>query len=199
MSAQIKQDKASWEVAYQQGVWDFLSSDAEYAHNLMVGGFIRRRVAPYSLLDVGCGSGVILRYLDLTLVTQYTGVDLAQAALARVEPKRAQDRYICSGLEEFNPAEKWDVILFNEVLYYTHDPVAQLRKFEKSLHPGGSFVISMYKKASPFAYNNRCIRRVRGYFKQAGYSVVDAVEVCKIASATRWQIFLVQPPSCKTT
>jgi 2-polyprenyl-3-methyl-5-hydroxy-6-metoxy-1,4-benzoquinol methylase len=193
--AEIKQDKASWENAYRQGDWDSLSSDAEYAHNLVVGGFIRRRATPYSLLDVGCGSGVILRYLDLTQVTQYTGVDLTQAALDRVEPKRPQDRHICSSLEEFNPAEKWDVILFNEVLYYTHDPVAQLRRFEPCLNPGGVFVVSMHKKANPLAYNNRCIRRVRNHFNRAHYSMVDAVEVCKIVSATRWQVFLVQPPS----
>jgi 2-polyprenyl-3-methyl-5-hydroxy-6-metoxy-1,4-benzoquinol methylase len=193
--AGIKQDKASWERAYQQGLWDILSSDAEYAHNLVVGGFVGRRAKPYSLLDVGCGSGVILRYLDPAMLTQYTGVDLTEAALARIEPKRPQDRYICSSLEEFNPDEKWDVILFNEVLYYTRDPVASLRKFEKCLHPGGSFVVSMHKKASPFAYNNRCIRRVRDYFRQARYSLMDAVEICKITSATRWQVFLVQPPS----
>lgn len=195
VTAEIKQDKVSWEAAYRKGEWDSLASDAEYAHNVVVGGFIRRRATSYSLLDVGCGSGVILRYLDLTLVTQYTGMDLAQAALDRIEPKRPQDRYICSSLEGFNPGGKWDVILFNEVLYYTHDPVAQLRKFEKCLRPGGSFVVSMHKKANPFAYNNRCLSRVRSYFRRAHYSVVDAVEVCKLTSAIRWQVFLVQPPA----
>ena len=161
----------------------------------MVGGLIRRRAQPFSLLDVGCGTGAILRYVDLALVTQYTGVDLAQTALDRVEPKRPQDRYICSSLEEFNPGEKWDIILFNEVLYYTHDPVAQLRRFEECLRPGGLFVVSMHKKAIPFAYNNRCIRRVRTYFVQAHYSVLDAVEICNLSASARWQIFLVQPRS----
>jgi 2-polyprenyl-3-methyl-5-hydroxy-6-metoxy-1,4-benzoquinol methylase len=195
MPVEIKQDKASWEREYQQGLWDRLSSDGEFAHNLVVGGFIRRRAKPYRLLDVGCGSGVILRYLDLNMVTQYTGVDLAQAALDRIELKRPQDRYVCSSLEEFNPVEKWDVILFNEVLYYTNDPVAHLRKFEKCLYSGGAFVVSMHKKHSPFAYNNRCIRRVCHYFRQARYSLIEAVDVCKILSATHWQVFLVQPPS----
>ena len=190
---EVKQDKASWEAAYRQGVWESLSSDAEYAHNLLVGGLICRHAKPFSLLDVGCGSGVILRYLDLASVTQYTGVDLAQAALDRVDPKRPQDRHICSSLEEFNPCDKWDIVLFNEVLYYTHDPVAQLHRFEKCLRPGGHFVVSMHKKASPFAYNNRCIRRVRAYFRRACYSVIDAVEICNITSAARWQVFLVQP------
>jgi 2-polyprenyl-3-methyl-5-hydroxy-6-metoxy-1,4-benzoquinol methylase len=195
MPAEIKQDKASWEQAYQQGQWDRLASDGEYAHNLVVGGFIRRRPKPYSLLDVGCGSGVILRYLDLAMVTRYTGVDLAQAALDRIEIKRPQDRYVCSSLEEFHPEEKWDVILFNEVLYYTHDPVAHLRKFEPCLHPGGSFVVSMHKQSSPWAYNNRCIRQVLHYLRQARYSMIEAVEVRKILPGTRWQVFLVQPPA----
>jgi len=188
------QVKTSWEQAYQQGHWDCLTSDAEYAHNLVVAGFVRRHAAPFCLLDVGCGSGAILRHLELSVVTHYTGVDLAQAALDRIEPKRAQDRYICSSLEEFNPDDKWDVILFNEVLYYTCDPVAQLAKLEKCLHPDGFFVISMHKKANPFAYNNRCIRQVRDYFARADYCVLDAVEVCRMASGAKWQVFLVRPP-----
>jgi 2-polyprenyl-3-methyl-5-hydroxy-6-metoxy-1,4-benzoquinol methylase len=194
MTTNVKQDKSSWEQAYQSGVWTSLLSDGERAHYSVVADFIQRRAKPGSLLDVGSGEGVILKYLNLDLIAQYTAVDLTQTALDRISPRRPQDKYICSSLEEFAPQDKWDVILFNEVLYYTHDPVAEMRRFENCLRPDGYFVISMHKKSSPLAYNNRCIRRVRAYFARAAYEIIDAVEISKLQVTARWQVFLVRPP-----
>jgi len=96
-------------------------------------------------------------------------------------------------VEDYVPDEKWDVILFNEVLYYTFDPVLVLSKFEKALTPGGTFVISMYKRRNLFAYNNRCIRRLQGYFHRAGYAILEAAEVKRLRELTAWQIFVVRP------
>ena len=190
----VRQSKAEWETEYRSGAWEFLNGDGEYCHYTVIAGLVQKRPAPISLLDIGCGEGVVLRYLDLSLVSKYTGVDLAQSALERITPRRQQDRYICSTLENFVPDEKWDVILFSEVLYYTSRPVAELGRFERCLHPGGTFVISMFKKPSPLAYNNRCIRSIRKYFKRASYSILDAVEVKRLQTSTAWQVFSVRPP-----
>src|SRR6266567_1482537 len=184
----IKQDKGDWEVQYQTGEWNRLCSDQEFTRYKVLAGYIEKCGRNVSLFDVGCGEGVILKHLNLDLVDKYTGLDLAQAALERISPKREQDNYVCSSLEEYRPSETWDVILFNEILYYTDDPVAQLRRFEKSLKQGGFFLVSMHRKRNPLAYNNRCIRRLRNYFKEALYLVEDAVEISKIYQPVSWQV-----------
>jgi 2-polyprenyl-3-methyl-5-hydroxy-6-metoxy-1,4-benzoquinol methylase len=188
-----KQSRELWEDQYKSGAWDSLSNRDEFAHYTVVAGFIQQERRPVSLLDVGCGEGVILKYLDLDSITRFTGVDIAQAALDRLQPRRPEDRLICSGLEDFQPDDKWDVILFNEVLYYTRHPVRELRKFENCLNPGGYFVVSMYQKKNPFAYNNRCLRRLRRYFTEARYSILDAIEVRRLLVPCSWHVFVVRP------
>ncbi len=190
----FKQDKGDWEVQYQSGQLDRLCSDQEFTRYKVLASYIEKCRRNISLLDIGCGEGLILKHLNLDLIEKYTGLDLAQTALGRISPKREQDDFICSSLEEYRPSETWDVILFNEILYYTDDPVAQLRKFEESLKEGGFFLVSMHRKRNPLAYNNRCIRRLRNYFKEARYLVQDAVEISKIYQPVAWQVFVVQPP-----
>ena len=69
-----------------------LFRSAEFAHYAMVAAYIQISRRPISLLDIGCGEGQILKHLNLDLIAQYTGVDIAQAALDQITPKRPQDR-----------------------------------------------------------------------------------------------------------
>lgn len=193
-ATEITQDKNSWERAFQEGNWGFLDSESEYAHYSVVASFLQRRGEPYTLLDIGCGFGSILKYLDLSRLTQYTGVDLAQSALDKITPRRPQDRYICSSLEEYVPDGQWDIILFNEVLCYTGDPVAPFLRMEKALRSNGCFATSLLRKSNPLAYNNRCLRKIRRHFGRACYKIIEAVEIQKLYVNAAWQVFLVQPP-----
>ena len=189
------QNRDQWENEYQSGLWQGLHSDREAARYHVVAGYLQRGARPVSILDIGCGEGVILKYLDLDRARKYTGIDLAQAALDRITPRRPQDRTICSTLEDYSPDDTWDVVLFNEVLYYTPDPVAQLKKFEHALAPGGWFVVSMHRKSNPLAWNNRCIRSVWRYVRQAGYAIDDAVVLSKSDRSASWEVFAVRPPA----
>ena len=193
-TARVKQERSSWEQEYSSGKWSCLGASAEFAHYAIVAAYIQILRRPISLLDIGCGEGQILKHLNLDLIAQYTGVDIAQAALDQITPKRPQDRYICSTLENFRPDAKWDVILFNEVLYYTFDPVANIKPFEAALTAEGRMLVSIYKKKNPFAWNNRCLRKVQRYFREAGYTVEDAVEISRIDTRVTWQVFQVKPP-----
>jgi SAM-dependent methyltransferase len=190
----VKQERSVWENNYTNGQWECLRGKQEFAHYTVVAGYIQREKRPVSLLDIGCGEGVILHYLNLDLIKQYTGLDVAQAALDKISPRRKQDDYICSSLENYRPDRGWDVILFNEVLYYTFDPVKHLKQFETALNAGGFYVISMFRKNNPFATNNRCIRRVRRHLREASYQIEDAVQVSKLYGSASWQMWLVRPP-----
>ena len=189
----VKQDRAAWEQEYQEGKWENLANSPDFARYKVIAGWIHSFGPSMSLLDVGCGHGVMLQHLDLERIGQFTGLDIAQSALDAIQPKRPQDRYVCGPIEEFKPSQTWDVILFNEVLYYLHDPVAPLRQFEKCLSPKGFFVISMHKKSNPLAFNNKCLRKVRRFVHSSGYEMLDGVEICRLASKTAWELLKVRP------
>ena len=189
----IKQSQSAWEQEYKDGRWQFLYERSESARYALVADFIRRHPGPLSLLDIGGGEGVILKYLPLDNVRRYVALDLAQTALDRIVPQRPQDRYICSSLEAYVPDEKWDVILFGEVLYYVHDPVQELRKFESSLNEGGFFVVSMHQKRQWYAYGNRCTRQLQRCFA-SHYNVLDQVELIRHENQSlSWKMFAVAP------
>jgi 2-polyprenyl-3-methyl-5-hydroxy-6-metoxy-1,4-benzoquinol methylase len=193
--AEIMQDNSRWDAQYQSGRWDYLAGSEEFIRYAVINSFLLRQNGPLSLLDVGCGEGLLLKNLGPQFVSKYTGLDLAQAALDKINTKRSGDQYIRTSIEDFVPAEKWDAIVFNEVLYYTADPVAQIRKFENALTHAGVMIVSIHKKPRFWAYSNRCARRVRNYFSEAGYRIMDAVEIRKVFQGRRWEIYAVKPPS----
>jgi 2-polyprenyl-3-methyl-5-hydroxy-6-metoxy-1,4-benzoquinol methylase len=160
----------------------------------MLAGYINRIARPIHLCDVGCGPGVILHHVNPTVVVKYTGIDISQTALDRFERRRnSADRLICSSIEDYSPDDRWDVILFNEILYYTRDPIEQVEKFGQALKPNGFLLISNYKKGRYFSHNNVCIRQLLRHFSAGRHKVKDAIEVTKLLSKAKWQIFVVYP------
>jgi len=193
-SSEVIQDRSLWERQYQAGRWDYLAGGEEFVRYAVISSILRRLPGPISLLDVGCGEGLLLTHVGCEVVARYTGLDIAQAALDKIQPKRAGDRYVCSSVEGFEPDENWSAIVFNEVLYYIGDPISQIQKFEKALKPGGIMIVSIFKKPRFWAYNNRCARRIKNYFADANYEIVEAVEISKIYRKLKWQIYVVKPP-----
>lgn len=194
----ILQDKEKWEQQYRSGRWSYLAGSEEFARYAIIAAHACRGGREgLRVLDVGCGEGVLLKHFDLAKIAKYTGLDLAQSALDKIELRRESDRFVCSSIEEFTPDDRWDVIIFNEVLYYTADPIAQIQRFEKALLPGGILIVSIFKKTRFWAYNNRCARAVEKYFAGGNYTIVDAVELSKIYGKLRWQIFVVKPAEAR--
>jgi 2-polyprenyl-3-methyl-5-hydroxy-6-metoxy-1,4-benzoquinol methylase len=187
------QDRNRWEAEYQCGRWNYLAGSDEFIRYAIINAFLLGRKVPLSLLDVGCGEGLLLKKLGPQFVSKYTGLDLAQSALDKIHPKRNGDEYVLSSVEDFIPAQKWDAIVFNEVLYYTADPVAQIKKFENALTPDGVMIVSIFKKPRIWSRNNRCARKVWNYFNRGEHTILEAIEVSKIQRHFKWQLILVKP------
>jgi len=184
------QSSQQWDQEYENGRWDFLGSEGESARYALLANIIqvhfRRDV---SLFDAGCGEGIILRHLEN--VNRYIGLDLSSKALERL-PKSHHTRMIHSSLECYTPDETWDVVLFNEVLYYCIDPIAQIQKFETSLSGDGILIASIFIHSPRkwWKWLNRCARRVEKLFFQR-YPAARKLQL--IADGTTWKIFVASP------
>ncbi len=133
-----KLSKETWNFQYQQGQWNHLLGEQE--RNKVLGEMGRRYHPNPTILDVGCGFGNLLQHLSFQ---RYLGIDFSAVALDQA-PRSANVQFICIEAEQFQTEEKFDIVIFNEILYYL-DALALLDKYKTFLTPSGIFLISMWK------------------------------------------------------
>lgn len=118
----------------------------ELAHYSVLAGYHKRLKPGGSLLDVGCGAGVFLDHLHADSYSAYVGVDFPKAVERGQHLVGPRVSFAGSDLRDYSPTRKFDSIVFNEVLYYIDDPIAEVRRYEAFLEPSGVFLASMHRK-----------------------------------------------------
>ena len=173
-----------WNAEYSKGGWDWLRNLDELAHHAILAGYFRRLKANGSVLDVGCGDGVLLELIRGSY-SRYLGIDFAEAIRRADAQSDAQTAFQTADMNEFATAERFDAIIFNESAYYHHDAVAGMRYYESMLAPGGVFLISMHGKE-----RNDAIWTLL----DVRYTVADAVTITNQSGVT-WTAKVLVPPT----
>ncbi len=98
------------------------------------------------VLDVGCGSGVHGAELKRLLGHRVVGVDLSDSSIAKARTRLAE-AYVADvtqpNLYPFRGGQKFDVIVFSDILEHLYDPLDTLTGHCALLAPGGRIVISL--------------------------------------------------------
>ena len=136
--------KESWEQEYAAGTWNYLDQVREVARYSVIIGYCAYFKPGGSLFDVGCGTGLLQRRLRVLGYSRYLGIDGSETAIAEALPERdARTEFLCADAEIYAPPESFDVIIFNEILYYLSDPAGIFRRMARALNPEGIVVVSM--------------------------------------------------------
>jgi 2-polyprenyl-3-methyl-5-hydroxy-6-metoxy-1,4-benzoquinol methylase len=133
-----------WDSEYRSGKWRYLASLAEFPRYAVIAGYLRFLGRDKQILEVGCGTGILHSYLKDVGFARYKGIDFSAAAI--MEASKAADqssRFEVAEGSAYSDGQRYDVIIFNEVLYYFEDCLSLLRHYRKSLSGGGRFIISM--------------------------------------------------------
>ncbi len=175
---------SEWDSQFQSGRWDYLDSVEELAHHSIIAGYFTKFGPEKSLLDVGCGTGVLGSLLPTG--TRYVGIDISTSAISRAKlAASAGSNFLVADAEDYVPAEKFGMIVFNESLYYLREPVQSMRHIAGSLQQSGVMVVSMY--VNP---NTKHLWRAIG----AAFATLDEV-VVENSRGTRWRVRLISPES----
>lgn len=129
---------------YASGGWDYQRDIVETHRYSIIHGWIDYYMpGDRKVLDVGCGEGILQKRMAYT---KYVGVDMNAEAI-RLAQSRENDntKFVCCPAEQFEPKEKFDVIIFNESLYYMPQPLTIVEKYREFLSTDGIMIICMFK------------------------------------------------------
>ncbi|NCW45723.1 MAG: class I SAM-dependent methyltransferase [Gemmatimonadaceae bacterium] len=177
-----------WNREYAEGGWEWLRNLDELAHHSVLAGYVAYLKPGGSVLDVGCGEGVFQEQLR-GAEARYLGVDFEEPVKKAQHKVTATTRFAVADMNEFTTGERFDVIVFNESIYYLHDLMAGLQRYEQFLAPDGVMLISMHGKER----NDALWAGI-----DARYTVLDAVTM-QNARGIKWTTKALVPPGSSFT
>jgi trans-aconitate methyltransferase len=134
---------AKWDLKYREEKYDLSGRNEDGRYGALLQ--ILRRYDCGTMLDLGCGDGLLWQKYRPLSDCELIGIDYSPAAVAKANALNIPHcRFDCGDYRTFRPDQPISVVIFNESLYYIDDFLTALRKSNEWLNEGGVVVISMF-------------------------------------------------------
>ena len=185
----IRHSVQEWDRQYSSAAWTYLAGLEQTPRYAIIEAWRRRLKPSGSVLDLGCGEGVLFAQIPSDAGVHYTGVDVSEVAVNTALNKVVtplHERFICADLVTFASSieSPVDVIVCNEVLYYLKDPVDVLRRYCQALKPGGIVIVSVFHEE---------VRTWKDVDRSMAHARLQTVLVRDFSSGKAWYLGLYQP------
>lgn len=171
--------RSSWNYKYALGKWDFMKHE-ETRYQKIIEFIKTSDINKPKILDLGCGYGALNLYLKETDYSTISGVDLSCTAISQAKKQNfANSTFEVADLNQYNTNEQYDIVIFNEVLYYLDDQKNLVSRFVKNTN-SDYLIVSLFK-------DSREISEVLS----KEYVLVKK-ELVKQSSKIFWNIYLYQ-------
>jgi 2-polyprenyl-3-methyl-5-hydroxy-6-metoxy-1,4-benzoquinol methylase len=122
---------------------------------------------PSSILDVGCGNGLLLRELsEATSATRVVGLDLSEARIKDNQARYPWGEFVaCDVTARVPDVGRFNVITMSEIIEHVDDPARLLMAARTLLSPGGTVVITT--QSGPVRETERRVGHVRHFSAEA--------------------------------
>lgn len=132
-----------WDYQYSKGMWDGLR-DKEMDRIIVAEEMLNRYAKIGNILEIGCGEGIFYNHINENIYTFYEGIDISSVAIDKTKPN-SKTIFEAADMETYIPSKlKYSVIVFNEVLFYSKNPVQLVDRYIKFLDESGILLIGMY-------------------------------------------------------
>lgn len=135
------------DLQHKHGQFDFLYSIEEIGHYMIIIGYLPYIHRNPTILDVGCGQGRLFQLLDATSnYRSYLGIDFSQNAIKKAKHlANHKSTFELTDFEVWKPANRYDVIIFSESIYYIDYPRDILHQYATYLSSDGAMIVSIYR------------------------------------------------------
>lgn len=149
----------STQVEYYNTLW----SNERYANllqlercNAILEEFRSLKFLNPTTCDLGCGTGWLTGIL--AAFGPAVGVELSNVAVEQASKRYPNARFVCSDILQWQPEERFDVVVSQEVIEHFQDQARYLSVAHKILKPGGLIVLTTPNqrtvKAAPEEYHS---------------------------------------------
>ena len=182
-----------WDESFRDGRWDYLADIGELPRYGLVAGYVHKLLGQGRVLDVGCGEGILVDYLDLERM-EYTGFDLSETAITRAHTRVRRGTAFQCLIEDFQAPEgtTYDAVVFNESLQLTETPLELIDRYRGFLTERGFIVISLFKNANEAANGPRLARFLMAECAKGKYFLIDQAEAVSVSRNLAWRIFVIR-------
>lgn len=141
-----------------------------------------------TVLDVGCGVAHLANYLPRCV---YRGIDCSGEAIGLARRRHPSLNLAVADITTVDlPTDAYDVIVFNEVLYYLSDPIRVIERAQSALTGSGIIICSVYQKPGRWLWpsrNQRCEARIRLWMDANGWDSLWDQDV--VQGNVIWHVF----------
>lgn len=137
---------------------DHISSEGKNTYQILVDE-LEAHFSQGRLLDLGCGSGDLVKYLDDSFLQSYSGIDLSGSEINIARKTFPHLNFVC-GRAEMMPfkTESFDALLSHMFIHMISDLEGMLSEARRVLVGGGPF-ISLYRDSN---HENEALCAIRG-------------------------------------
>lgn len=139
-----------WNKQYRKGRWESLKSDLEAHRYFQIRDFLLKYAKDNpSILDLGCGDGVLNERLEGYPYNYFLGIDFSSVSIEKAVAKGLPNaEFKAIDVIKFKPERHFDVIIFNEVFYYIPDSekVRVMELLFDHLNDGGIIITSIFRE-----------------------------------------------------
>ena len=171
---QVVVSEKKWDKEWSKGEWNYLETNAiERSRIAVIGGVLSQTYSHKNatVLDIGCGEGAISDFLIPSQRLNYVGLDISKEAILLAKSKRGHPmKFVHSSAHLFEPAHKFDVIIFSEVLYYLEFEKI-LTQYANFLSSTGIIIISIFRQTDTQLYQD-----IFNYAREK-FQIIDEIDM----------------------
>jgi 2-polyprenyl-3-methyl-5-hydroxy-6-metoxy-1,4-benzoquinol methylase len=150
----LRDPKERWNHQFAQGRWDDLRDSNELQRIEATAKLVakhKKNAAP-SILEIGAGEGFFRKFFEKDDFSFFLGTDIADVAIERANEWFGDEKtaFEVRDMDNWQPAQQFDFIIFNECVYHSRDQVRMMANFAKHLTPNGVFIVSVHRNFKPY-------------------------------------------------